>query len=125
MLHKIDLSDYGIFSGAGMHPLTFLTIPSFAYRLMASESGIPNRRLARYYRDKMKALGYDAKIFITSIIGKGTLDPARERIDLDVDYSETTLDLVKEIRTKMAADFQKLPDDELIVDGIFLVAHKP
>jgi hypothetical protein len=125
MLHKIDLSDYGIFSGAGMHPLTFLTIPSFAYRLMASESGIPNRKLARYYNDKMKALGYDASVFITSIIGKGTLNPARERIELGVDYSEATLVLVEEIRNKLSGDFQMVPDEELIVDGIFLVARKP
>ena len=27
ILHKIDLSDYGIFSGGGLHPLTFLAIP--------------------------------------------------------------------------------------------------
>ncbi|MEK7829692.1 MAG: methyltransferase domain-containing protein, partial [Acidobacteriota bacterium] len=33
-LHKIDLSDYGMFSAQGMNPLTFLTIAEPVYRLM-------------------------------------------------------------------------------------------
>lgn len=123
MLHKIDLSDYGIFSGGGMHPLTFLTISNSVYRLMATDSGIPNRKLITYYRNKMKSLGYDAKIFITSIIGSGTL--AEPRDDVDVDYPKAAVAMVEDIRSRLAADFRKLPDSELIVDGIFLVARKP
>jgi SAM-dependent methyltransferase len=125
LLHKIDLSDYGIFSGGGMHPLTFLTIPNSVYRLMASDSGIPNRKLIAYYRDKVKSLGYDAKIFITSIIGSGSLAEPREDVRFGVDYSESSVAMVEEIRSRLAGDFRKLPDDELIVDGIFLVARKP
>lgn len=125
MLHKIDLSDYGIFSEGGMHPLTFLTIPNSVYRLMASDSGIPNRKLIAYYRDKVKSLGYDAKIFITSIVGSGPLAQAREDVRFGVDYSESTVALVEEIRSSLAVDFRELPDKELIVDGIFLVARKP
>ena len=125
LLHKIDLSDYGIFSGGGMHPLTFLTIPNSVYRLMASDSGIPNRRLIAYYRDKVKSLGYETKIFITSIIGSGPILEPREDVRLGVDYSESTVALVDEIRPRLAMDFRQLPDEELIVDGIFLVARKP
>ncbi|MGH9872028.1 MAG: methyltransferase domain-containing protein [Pyrinomonadaceae bacterium] len=125
MLHKIDLRDYGIFSEGGMHPLTFLTIPNFVYRLMASDSGIPNRKLIAYYRDKVKALGYDAKVFITSIIGSGPLAEPRENVRLGVDYSESTQNLVEGIRSSLARDFRRMPVDELIVDGIFLVARKP
>jgi len=125
MLHKIDLRDYGIFTEGGMHPLTILTIPSFLYRLMASDSGIPNRKLSAYYRDRVKALGYDAKIFITSIIGSGPLAEPRETVRLGIDYSESTLALIEEIRPRLSRDFRKMPNDELIVDGIFLVARKP
>ena len=125
LLHKIDLSDYGIFSGGGMHPLTFLTIPNSVYRLMATDSGIPNRKLIAYYRNKVKSLGYDGKIFITSIIGSGTLAEPREDVWSDVEYSKSAVAMVENIRPRLATDFRKLPDSELIVDGIFLVARKP
>jgi hypothetical protein len=125
MLHKVDLRDYGIFSEAGMHPLTFLTIPNFVYRLMSSDSGLPNRKLIAYYRDKVKALGYDGKIFITSIVGSGAIAEPRENVREGVDYTESTRRLVADIRSSLAGDFRKLPDEDLIVDGIFLVAGKP
>lgn len=125
MLHKVDLRDYGIFSEGGMHPLTFLTIPNSVYRLMSSHSGIPNRKLIAYYRDKVKALGYEAKIFITSTIGSGALAELRESVRAGVDYDESSRKLVAEIRSSLAGDFRNLPDEDLIVDGIFLVARKP
>lgn len=56
MLHKIDLSDYGMFRDVGMHPLTFLTIPQATYRLMATDSGIPNRKRMEYYRKTVSTL---------------------------------------------------------------------
>jgi len=125
MLHKVDLRDYGIFSEGGMHPLTFLTIPNSVYRLMSSHSGIPNRKPIAYYRDKVKALGYDAKVFITSTIGSGPLAEPREIIRLGVDYDESSRKLVAEIRSSLVGDFRNLPDEDLIVDGIFVVARKP
>lgn len=125
MLHKVDLRDYGIFSEGGMHPLTFLTIPNFVYRLMSTDSGIPNRKLIAYYRDKVKALGYDGKIFITSIVGSGPVAELRENVRMGTDYNESTRKLVEDIRPRLAEDFRKLPDEDLIVDGIFLVAGKP
>ncbi|GAI89367.1 unnamed protein product, partial [marine sediment metagenome] len=70
MLHKIDFKDHGIFSNAGKHPLTFLTVPNFIYRLMTKHSGKPNRRLIQYYYQKMMKLRYDYKIFITGIVGE-------------------------------------------------------
>ncbi|MEP6741286.1 MAG: hypothetical protein ABJB61_02215 [bacterium] len=71
MLHKIDLSDYGMFSDIGMHPLTFLPIPEGFYRLMASDSGLPNRKRVGYYRERMARLGYDAKFLVSGILGAG------------------------------------------------------
>jgi hypothetical protein len=124
MLHKIDLSDYGMFRDSGMHPLTFLTIPEGVYRLMASDSGIPNRKRLGYYREQMATLGYKARFFVTSLIGQGPLQPHKESIALNVDYSESTIDLVDQIRPKLCHNYRSLPDEELIVDGIFLVAQK-
>lgn len=127
-LHKIDLSDQGMFRDQGMNPLTFLTIPEPVYRLMAIDSGKPNRKLSTYYRLKMDELGYDAKLLVTSVIGrggKGDMHPHKETVSPPIDYPMSTIDYVKGIRPALAAGFRNLPDDELIVDGIFIIAHKP
>ncbi|SRR6266496_278312 len=124
ILHKIDLSDYGIFSGAGMHPLTFLTIPESIYRLMASDSGIPNRKLIGYYRNKLKELGYESKILVTGLLGQGTLDPHKETPRLNEDYTDATLALVDQIRPKLNGRYEDMCNEDLIVDGIFIIGKK-
>jgi hypothetical protein len=97
---------------------------------MAIDSGKPNRKLMSYYRDVMSELGYVSKILITDIIGvgdvgKGNLHPHKEEIELGVDYGNSSLSLVREIRPKLASKFRALGDEELLVDGIFLIAKKP
>lgn len=128
MLHKIDLSDQGMFRDYGMNPLTFLTIPDSVYRLMAEGSGKSNRKKMSYYRSLLENLGYDVKLLITDIIGRGgggDLSPHKERITLDEDYSDSTLSLVREIRPRLSVGFKDMSDEELIVDGIFVIAGKP
>jgi SAM-dependent methyltransferase len=130
MLHKIDLSDQGMFRDNGMNPLTFLTIKESIYRLMAIDSGKPNRKLTDYYRKVMLDLGYETTILITDIIGvgdvgKGNLHPHKPAIQLGTDYTETSLELIREIRPRLAPPFRGLSDDELLVDGIFIIARKP
>src|SRR6201988_5085480 len=101
MIHKIDLSDYGMFSNGGMNPLTFLTIPEWLYRRMASESAIPNRKLISYYRDLLARMGYEAQIFVASIIGSGELVPHKLRIEPGADYGPSELSLIEKIRPKL------------------------
>ena len=128
MLHKIDLSDQGMFREYGMNPLTFLTITDSVYRLMAEGSGKPNRKKMSYYRRFLENLGYDVTLLVTDIIGRGgrgDLSPHKEKIALGVDYSDEALSLVKEIRPKLSASFKQMSDEELLVDGIFVVATKP
>jgi SAM-dependent methyltransferase len=126
MVHVIDLRDHGMFSSNGMHPLTFLTIPDHVYRLMTIDSGKPNRRLISYYREKMVELEYDAKILITHIIGEnGEVLPHKERIELNVDYSESTIFFINKLRSKLTDRFKDMSDEELMVSVIFLIARKP
>jgi len=125
MAHKIDFSDENMFSSRGMHPLTFLTIPEGIYRLMAKDSGKPNRRLINDYRDQMRKRGYEARLFISSIVGVGPLVPHKERIERGVDYGNKTVSLIDEIRPKLAHPYRKLAEEELAAAGIFLVAQKP
>ena len=129
MLHKIDLSDQGMFRANGMHPLEFLTIQEPVYRMMAIDSGKPNRKLMGYYRRLMDSLGYETQMLVTGIIGVGAgglgdLHPHKPKVELNVDYPQSTLDLVNEIRPRLAGAFKDLSDDELIVDGTFIVAKK-
>jgi len=125
MLHKIDLRDHGIFSKHKHHPLTFLTIADPVYRLMVYDSGKPNRKLVNYYRTKAVELGLNAKIYITHVVGVDCeLTPQRETLALNVDYNATTLELLKGIRPHLQDEFKTMPDQDLMVSGIFLVAQK-
>lgn len=126
MLHKIDLSDQGMFRDRGMHPLTFLTIPEWQYRLMAEGSGRSNRKLLNYYKQKLESLGYEVKVLVTDIIGgsgKGDLAPV-ELDALDSNHLDEAIALLRGIRQQLTPEFRNLPDRELIIDGIFVVARK-
>lgn len=125
MLHKIDLSDYGIFADGGMHELTFLTINESLYRLMATDSGIPNRKLIDYYRQQMGGLGYDARFFITSLVGYGPVVPHKENVALENGSFKIVRAAINEIRPKLSQPFGDMTDEDLMVRGTFLAARKP
>lgn len=124
LVHKIDLGDYGMFRNQGMHPLTFLTISEPIYKRMASDSGLPNRKRLGYYVEKMKEFGYQSNFFVTSVIPTGRLEPAEVYVrgNLKRDLSRV---LVTQIRSRLADDFKSMDEEELLIDGVLLVARKP
>jgi hypothetical protein len=124
VIHIIDLSDYGMFRNQGMHPLTFLTISEAVYKRMASDSGLPNRKRLGYYLGKMKQLGYQSKLFITSVLPGGRLEPAPEYVPGKF-KSEVSSRMVTEVRNRLAPEFKSLDEEELLIDGVLLVARKP
>lgn len=127
LLHKIDLSDYGTFSGAGLHPLEFLTIPHWIYRWMSDDNGRPNRRSVSYYREKMKSLGFHADIYITEVLEPGSgyrpVNGKRTRLEEGTDYTQEHIGLLAQIRPRLAAPFRDLEDEDLLAAGIFLSAE--
>jgi hypothetical protein len=129
MLHKIDLSDQGMFRDKGMHPLTFITIPQSLYRLMASDSASSNRKTISCYRSLLSRIGLDGRIIIISLLGSrresGNTLCSETRFDSLRFDQETARSLVREIRPRLAPEFWGLSDEELMVDGIFLTARKP
>jgi len=126
LIHKIDLTDYGLFSGKGFHPLEFLTIPNLVYAWMSRYSAIPHRHRVNYYRDKMRAMGYDATLFITRIAGDPhELEPHKAGLQRGVDYGNEQLDRIRSIRPRLAPAFRNLSDEDLLAAGLFLVARKP
>ena len=122
LVHVIDLGDYGMFREQGMHPLTFLTISEPIYKRMASDSGLPNRKRLAYYAEKMKQLGYHSKFFVTSLLPGGRIEPATEYAPGKFKHDSN---LVAQIRNKLANDFKNLDEDQLLIDGVLLVATKP
>ena len=125
MLHKIDFRDHDMYSGFGFHPLTFLTIPDGLYRRMSLDSGKPNRRLIDYYREKMTMLGYTTRIFVTHLAGQEEeIVPHVNLAGKGFEPSSETRKLLKEIRPRLAPQYKQLPDADLMVAGIFLVAQK-
>ena len=124
-LHKIDFRDHGMFSKGCRHPLTFLTINNNIYNMMTKYSGGPNRKLIQYYRNKIRHLNYESRIFITSILGKEKeLIPHKEKIIYDIDYNDYNISLIKKIRPLLTDEFKKLSDENLLVTGIFLIGKK-
>lgn len=130
MAHKIDLRDYGMFSGNGFHPLEFLTIPGPVYALMSKDSARPNRRPVEYYRRKMTGLGYEARIYATSVVTSEysriprEIIPHKLKLELGVDYDQGTVSLIRSIRPRLAPAFRNLSDEDLMTGGIFLAAQK-
>jgi SAM-dependent methyltransferase len=126
LVHKIDLRDYGMFTKYGFPALEFLTVPEWAYRRMAEASGQPNRLRVNYYREIAQRLGYSYRIYVTYLLGvQSELIPPRERVERGRDYSDSSVQLIREIRPHLAAQFRDLSDEDLLVEGIFFVARKP
>ena len=107
MLHQIDFRDHTMFTAAGSHPLTFLTISPRIWRLMTRHTGRPNRRLVGWWRDRLAALGYDVRVTVTDVL------PELERGEG-----------IAAIRPRLSREFRDLPDRELSTAGAFVAAGK-
>jgi len=121
MVHRIDLRDHGMFEG---HPLTFLTVPDRLYRAMTVGSGRPNRVLAPEYTAWLRRAGMNGGVRVTRLAGvAGTVGPARWDA-LDAAARREALATVATIRPRLAPRFRALPDEDLAVAGIVLVAER-
>jgi hypothetical protein len=126
MVHRIDLSDYGMFTKHGYHPLEFLTVPEWIYLRMAKGSGQPNRRSIDFYRQTAARLGYQSDIFITRLMGSGVDLPQPKRsLEYGKDYSEHQRKQLEEIRPRLIEPSRKLSDSDLMAGSIVFVGRKP
>jgi SAM-dependent methyltransferase len=122
MVHQVDLRDHGMFSGGGRHPLEFLTIGEYIYRLMTSHTGAPNRERVGAYRELVAGLAHDATIEITAICGVADpLDPYRGEIEVEPPLAAS----IEQIRPRLAPRFARLQVEELATAGIVLRSLKP
>ncbi|MEO7651683.1 MAG: methyltransferase domain-containing protein [Bryobacteraceae bacterium] len=123
-VHRIDFRDYGMFSRHGHHPLEFLTVSDLVYR-HGMQFARPNRRLIDYYRTSIEALGYDAKLFPTRVVGSAEeLEPGTLRLEKGVHYTEEMLAGIKRIRPRLLPRYRMLSDEDLLIAGVMLAARK-
>jgi len=78
------------------------------------------------YRAEAARLGYPATYAATAVLGRtGEIEPPILELKPGVDYGESSLQLVREIRPRLLPRYQSLPDADLVVSGIVFVAQKP
>lgn len=120
LIHRVDLRDHGMFDGH--HPLTFLTVGDGLYRRMTQYSGRPNRVLFPEYRNWLTRSGLNGDIVVTRLAGiEGEIDPAPWSV-LDNSVRRRAIEAVNRIRPNLVPRFASLPDEDLAVAGIVLVA---
>jgi SAM-dependent methyltransferase len=126
MLHEVDFRDIGFFQSESFHPLEFLTLPDTIHHWMSSNTSRPNLRFLNYYRDTFEKFGYRTQFWITEVLGtRQHFTNYKETIVLGKDYDSNTLDLIRRIRPRMNKRFRDIPEQDLLVSGVFLVVQKP
>lgn len=123
LVHFVDLRDHGMF--AGRHPLTFLTVPDAIYRAMTRNSGRPNRVLLTDYRRWLEESGLTGNILVTRLVGiEDKVEPPAPWDAIDREARARAERAVCAIRPRLARRFRHLPDRDLAIAGILLVASK-
>jgi SAM-dependent methyltransferase len=123
-VHRVDLRDYGMFSGRGGHPLAFLTVRDGVYRAMTAGSPSPNRALAGDYERLLRALGHEVEVLATQVLGGEPTEP-RAGLERGVDYGEAERALVDAIRPRLRPRWRSRPLEDLLVCGILVRSRKP
>ena len=125
MVHQIDLRDHGIFSGAGKHPLTFLTIPGWVYRLMSEARGRPNRVMLDAYRRVLAESGLEYRILATHLVEVGELPVPIEAEAIDGEDFAIARRSVDRIRPRLTHQFRQVSSDDLAISAIRIEATRP
>jgi SAM-dependent methyltransferase len=124
LVHQVDVRDHGMFSAAGHHELTFLTIPEWIYGRMHRRRGRPNRVLINHYRDTLARLPVDYELVVTNLVGIGAIDAAPYS-DVPGKLRAAAEAQVEKVRPKLAASCRSLAAADLAVSAfsIFATAH--
>ena len=122
--HKIDLRDHQMFSSAGHHQLTFLTVPERIYRTISARTPAPNRERYDYYLQEVGKRGWPHSMVVSRVVGE--TGERRPHLQLDELLAESAaVAQVEEIRPELVPKFRAKPTEVLVPTGVFLIATKP
>jgi SAM-dependent methyltransferase len=122
LVHEVDLRDHGMFSAAGHHELTFLSLPSRLYPLMTRRRGRPNRVLLHRYREALERLGLDYRLLVCTLAGVGRIEPA-PYAEIPAELRAKAEAVVQGFRPRLAPELRAVSNADLAVAGFFLCAQ--
>jgi SAM-dependent methyltransferase len=123
LLHKVDLRDHGMFSGAH-HELKFLEIRRWLYPWLTVGSGRPNRVLVHAYRAGLAPMPVDVQLLVTRLVGVGDIVPHLPYEAIAAELRARSIARVQSVRKQLAACFADVSDADLSISGLFLVARR-
>lgn len=122
MWHKVDLRHHGLFGQ--FHPLYFLRIDPMMWRLMSSPDPTLNRERLPKYKQLLASTFARHKIFFTHILDLPEFVPHKAALRKGVEYGVAEIERIREIRPRLATPFNEMPEEDLLVTGIFIVCCK-
>lgn len=123
MWHKVDLRAHGMY--AAIHPLYFLTIPEWLWKVVSEpDPGLNRWRLPDYRAIAVRDFE-EVDIYITHILSEKEITPHVPLEKLPDLIAERHLGLLQQIRPKLPRRLQTLPPEEILVNGIFLICRRP
>jgi SAM-dependent methyltransferase len=124
MIHRVDLRDHGAFS-PGLHDLSFLRLPDWLYWPLKIRGG-PNRYRVTDYRQCLVSLPVTFGIYVNRLAGvQEDLFATRLTFsELPPNMSESSAKYVAGFRRRLARPFRELPDEDLMITAIAIVAKK-
>ncbi|HLS55105.1 MAG TPA: methyltransferase domain-containing protein [Zeimonas sp.] len=123
LLHKVDLRDHGMFSGA-FHELKFLEVPDWLYPAMTRGSGRPNRKLVHSYREVLEQVLPDHDILVTRLAAVGDIEPHARYEQIDSSSRRAAESYVESVRGRFCKALRNVASADLAVTGIFIVGRK-
>lgn len=124
LIHKVDLRDHGMFSPT-FHDLKFLEIPRPIYWAMTYNSGLPNRVMIHEYQNCTSKLNGKCQYFITQLAYAGPIEPHVPFDQISKDILEKAYSGLYQHHRNFTKEFKKLPKEDTIVAGFFLILTKP
>ena len=121
MWHKVDFRCHKLFGE--LHPLYFLTIPEPVWNLISRPDPTLNRRRLPSYRELAARDFQQCRIFISHILEEAEILPHVEKLVPGQHYLPRHVESIQELRPRLQPPFSSYSDEDLLVNGIFLIAR--
>jgi SAM-dependent methyltransferase len=123
LLHKVDLRDHRMFSEK-FHELRFLEVSDWLYPQMTRASGRPNRVRVDQYREALQKERLTFSLLVTRLAGVGDIVPHQPYERIPEELRQKSIAYVRSVKARFARSLRAVLDEDLSIDGFFLVARK-